>query len=123
MGKILESSKGFDLSCFLNVLDGLIELHGVMIIITTNHPDKLDKALIRPGRIDFIHEFKKANKNIIIAMLKLKYNKTDEEIYLIKNIKNIKDYVLSPAHIQSICFKNNEIEECVKEIILDSQIL
>ena len=123
LGKILESSKGFDLSCFLNVLDGLIELHGVMIIITTNHPDKLDKALIRPGRIDFIHEFKKANKNIIIAMLKLKYNKTDEEIYLIKNIKNIKDYVLSPAHIQSICFKNNEIEECIKEIILDSQIL
>ena len=28
-----------------------------MIIVTTNHPDKIDEALIRPGRIDFEIEF------------------------------------------------------------------
>ena len=43
----------------MNILDGIIELHGVMIIISTNHPDKIDEALIRPGRIDFKYEFKK----------------------------------------------------------------
>ena len=62
-------NKGFDLSCFLNILDGIIELYGVMIILSTNHPDKIDEALIRPGRIDFKYEFKKASKQIICEML------------------------------------------------------
>jgi hypothetical protein len=121
MSKILEDSKGFDLSCFLNVLDGIIELHGVMIIMTSNHPEKLDEALIRPGRIDFKYEFKKANKELIMDMLKLKYNKSDDDLNSIEEIQNIKDYILSPAQIQSICFKNKKIEDCVKNIILDSQ--
>ena len=121
---IVASSKtnGFDLSCFLNVLDGIVELHGVMIIMTTNHPEKLDEALIRPGRIDFKYEFKKANKQIIYNMLKLKYLMNDNEMssFMI-NINNMKDFVLSPAQVQSICFKNNKIEDCIQELLLESQ--
>lgn len=41
-----------DLSGILNVLDGVVDTPGRMLIMTTNHPDKLDPALIRPGRID-----------------------------------------------------------------------
>ena len=115
------TTKSFDLSCFLNVLDGIIELHGVMIIMTTNHPEKLDEALIRPGRIDFKYEFKKANKQIIYNMLKLKYSMKDDEMTHIKEIDNIKEYSLSPAHIQSICFKNKNIHDCIKEILHESQ--
>jgi len=54
-------------------------------------------------------------------MLKLKYNKSDDDLNSIEEIQNIKDYILSPAQIQSICFKNKKIEDCVKNIILDSQ--
>ena len=49
-----------NLSCLLNILDGIIELHGVMVIFTTNYPEKLDEAFLRPGRIDFKQEFKRA---------------------------------------------------------------
>ena len=117
------TSKGFDLSCFLNVLDGIIELHGIMIIMTTNHPEKLDEALIRPGRIDFKYEFKKANKKIIYDMLKLKYIKSDEIMNSYKDFNNMKDYALSPAQVQSICFKNSNIEDCIQELLLESQII
>ena len=55
-------------------------------------------------------------------MLKLKYCLTDEKIELFTDFKNMKDYVLSPAEIQSICFKNNNIEDCIKNILLTSQI-
>merc|ERR1711902_217941 len=40
------------LASLLEVLDGVMEMEGRMLIITTNYPEKLDKALIRPGRID-----------------------------------------------------------------------
>src|SRR6185312_1787990 len=36
----------------LNVLDGVMELDDAIIILTTNHIEKLDPALIRPGRMD-----------------------------------------------------------------------
>ncbi len=40
------------ISGILNALDGLVVSHGRVIIMTTNHIEKLDPALIRPGRID-----------------------------------------------------------------------
>ena len=36
----------------LNVLDGVVDTPGRMLIMTSNHPELLDPALIRPGRID-----------------------------------------------------------------------
>merc|ERR1719410_800686 len=41
-----------NLSGLLNVLDGVVDTPGRILIMTSNHPEKLDPALIRPGRID-----------------------------------------------------------------------
>lgn len=41
------------LSGLLNVLDGFQAPSGVLFAMTTNHVEKLDSALLRPGRIDF----------------------------------------------------------------------
>jgi chaperone BCS1 len=41
-----------NLSGLLNVLDGVVDTPGRMLVMTTNHPDVLDPALLRPGRID-----------------------------------------------------------------------
>lgn len=40
------------LSGLLNVLDGVGSQEGRIVIMTTNRPDQLDSALIRPGRVD-----------------------------------------------------------------------
>jgi ABC-type dipeptide/oligopeptide/nickel transport system ATPase subunit len=40
------------LSYLLNLFDGVLETPGRILIMTSNYPEKLDKALIRPGRID-----------------------------------------------------------------------
>lgn len=50
------SQEGFSLSSFLNLLDGVDTPHGMIAILTTNHIDSLDDALIRPGRIDIKFE-------------------------------------------------------------------
>ncbi|KAI1758356.1 BCS1 N terminal-domain-containing protein [Xylaria castorea] len=45
------------LSGLLNILDGVASQEGRILIMTTNHAEKLDKALIRPGRVDMVVEF------------------------------------------------------------------
>ncbi|MFH1774689.1 MAG: CDC48 family AAA ATPase [Methanobacteriota archaeon] len=40
------------ISQVLTELDGLEELHGVVVIAATNRPDMVDPALLRPGRFD-----------------------------------------------------------------------
>jgi mitochondrial chaperone BCS1 len=44
---------GVTLSGLLNVLDGFYAPTGVLFVMTTNHVEKLDQALLRPGRIDY----------------------------------------------------------------------
>lgn len=44
---------GVTLSGLLNVLDGFLAPSGVLFVMTTNHVEKMDKALLRPGRIDY----------------------------------------------------------------------
>jgi len=44
---------GVSLSGLLNVLDGFYAPSGVLFVMTTNHIELLDPALLRPGRIDY----------------------------------------------------------------------
>jgi chaperone BCS1 len=44
---------GVTLSGLLNVLDGFYAPENVLFIMTTNHLETLDQALLRPGRIDY----------------------------------------------------------------------
>jgi len=46
-------ASGVTLSGLLNVLDGFYAPTGVLFAMTTNHVEKLDQALLRPGRIDY----------------------------------------------------------------------
>ncbi|UZP34950.1 hypothetical protein NXS19_002766 [Fusarium pseudograminearum] len=51
-GQENSSAPNCTLSGLLNVLDGVGSVEGRIIIMTTNHPEQLDSALVRPGRVD-----------------------------------------------------------------------
>lgn len=53
------------LSYLLNLLDGTISIEDLVVIMTTNHPEKLDTALCRPGRVDSKMELKKCDTDMI----------------------------------------------------------
>lgn len=51
------AEQGVDFSTILNCIDGIATTNGLVLFMTTNHLEKLDQALIRPGRIDMTAEF------------------------------------------------------------------
>ena len=44
---------------FLTEMDGIEELKGVLVLASTNRPDLIDPAILRPGRFDFVLEIPK----------------------------------------------------------------
>ena len=58
-------AQGVSLSGLLNAIDGVASHEGRVLVMTTNHPEKLDPALIRPGRVDMRVEFGLASRHQI----------------------------------------------------------
>ncbi len=49
----------------LDVFDGNLQNQGRVMFITSNHPEKLDSALLRPGRIDLNLRFDRASAAVV----------------------------------------------------------
>lgn len=102
-----------DLSFLLNLLDGTLEANGRILIITTNFPERIDRALIRPGRVDMIIHFKACNRGVLQEMVNAFY---DREVPLPEDATL--DGKWSPAEVNQILFRNFEdAETAVKELV------
>lgn len=60
--KNTEKNNALTFSGFLNAIDGVRSQEGRIIIMTTNFKERLDPALLRPGRIDQMYEISFASK-------------------------------------------------------------
>ena len=101
-----------NLSGLLNVLDGVVDTPGRIVIMTTNHPEMLDPALIRPGRID---------KKILLGhMASEDVIKMLEHYFQISLTEQQKKHVniavrypsrMTPAQIEQLAAENDKIED------------
>jgi ATP-dependent 26S proteasome regulatory subunit len=88
----------------LNLLDGIRENTGRIMIITTNHYDKLDPALIRPGRIDIGLNLGNATRRIV-AEMHLHYYGAEIDP---NDLALIPDQFYSPAEVINFYLSNRE---------------
>lgn len=65
-----DSEETESLGDLLNALDGVNSPYGVVYFFTTNYPERLDKALLRPGRVSRNVEMNYASEDMITAMYK-----------------------------------------------------
>jgi len=63
-----DEENGVTMAGLLNALDGFITPHGLITIMTTNHIEVLDPALIRPGRIDMIETIGAIDHDQLVRM-------------------------------------------------------
>jgi predicted AAA+ superfamily ATPase len=103
------------LSGLLNILDGVFNNHGRILIMTTNHIEKLDPALIRPGRIDRKFNFGNCSKQQISDMYNMFFKEKCNE----DDLQVIEDGKFSPAYMTTLfmCYKNKP-GEALKNISL-----
>ena len=79
--------------------------------MTTNKKNKLDKALIRPGRIDIQINFTKCSKNMAKDIINKFYDSN------INELDKFREYEITPAELIQKCFLFNDINDLLKHII------
>jgi ATP-dependent 26S proteasome regulatory subunit len=105
----------------LTVLDGTLESPGRIVIMTSNRPEILDKALVRPGRIDVSVNFGYAKKELIIEMYQCFFGRKFPK-ELVEKLPNEK---LTAAEIGQVLFrhfKNPEPQNILENLLECSNI-
>merc|ERR1711963_1120371 len=126
---ILKNSSGWDkkfgaqkltLANLLEVLDGVMEMEGRMLIITTNYPEKLDKALIRPGRIDMKVRFGPMRGKDILDMYK-HYFESDPPVDV--PLENLPDLKWTPAEVTQVFLNHMHHPEAALHQLISAESL
>lgn len=53
--RVTEGERSHEMDAILNTLDGVISKNAeVMVVLTTNHIEKINRAMLRPGRLDAV---------------------------------------------------------------------
>ncbi|KAL2552830.1 Cytochrome [Forsythia ovata] len=117
-GYYREEERKVTLSGFLNFVDGLWSSCGDerIIIFTTNHIEKLDPALLRPGRMD-VHINMSYCTPCGFKLLAANYQNIKDH-FLFEEIENlIKIVKVTPAEVAEQLLKSNDADSALKGLI------
>ena len=103
-GVVLSDSRGkavqegqLTLRDILDVLDGNREMPGRMLVMTANHPEHLDPAFIRPGRVDFTIKYGPVTQAMLQDMFECFFGHKPET-------QLPGERILSPAEVSEVYF-------------------
>jgi chaperone BCS1 len=110
------------LSGLLNVLDGVVDTPGRIVILTSNHPEMLDPALIRPGRVDKMLMLGYMETPDIVQMLELYYQSSlsSQQVAKIRaaveggNGDAKSTLKLTPAQIEQLAAEHDDLDEMIR---------
>jgi len=98
------------LSDLLNAIDGVMVKHGRILIMTTNHIEKLDDALIRPGRVDSIISIGYLNDESFMKFINTFFPDNNTESFEL-----LDDINLTGAQLQGDILMKKPLEDILKE--------
>ncbi|KAH7470461.1 hypothetical protein KRP22_001544 [Phytophthora ramorum] len=114
------STDKLNLAGILNILDGVIDCPGRIVIMTTNHPEMLDPALVRPGRIS-----KKLHLGYMSTVQTEKMvsyyfstTLTDEQRSRLKTLGD-SSRVFTPADIEELCAEHDSVDGALDQLMIN----
>ena len=110
------SSEKLNLGTLLNLMDGILETPGRIMIMTTNRASVLDPALIRPGRIDMIVHFQRCSPEEVNEIYQgITGSDIPDDVRVL-----IPDKKFSPAKVTQKIFEyHDNPEKGIRELIAD----
>jgi len=112
-----------DLSFLLNLLDGVLETPGRILVMTSNVPDALDRALVRPGRIDISAKFQNCSHKTMTEMIEFFYD-TTLSVVQCDLIQSLNQGVVTPAEMGKIMFENmTNIQSTLDELLSQCNVI
>lgn len=97
------------LGTLLNSIDGIYAPSNIIYIFTTNHPEQIDPALIRPGRIDLALKIDYANEETFRKFCEFHYG---EGTITPLNIKPETTF----AELQTLVMKGYSLEQLIEYV-------
>jgi len=92
----------YSTSDLLNAMNGIVSGHGRILVMTANHPEKIDDAVLRPGRCDLKLEIGYLNMEMFVAFLKRFFS--DEDFNMLSGrilkVRNLTGAVLQQAILE-----------------------
>ena len=122
--KLMKKKKGvkddgldeLNLSGVLNVLDGVVDSPGRILIMTTNHPEKLDPALIRPGRINLAIELTFMSPDCLCELIAHLMQQELSEPQALR-AKELAAYgKVTPAKVEQSCAESSTIDRLLESL-------
>jgi chaperone BCS1 len=108
----------------LNVMDGLLETDGMLIFMTANNIDTLNKAIMRPGRVDMKLKFEKCSTASVKKIIKAAYDiPTDQNCQELDTIDDDDERFQkkwTPAEIQELCMQEKNTSDVIS--LLENEI-
>jgi ATP-dependent 26S proteasome regulatory subunit len=100
----------------LNIFDGVLRFNKSVIFLTTNHINKIDPALIRPGRMMFKIHLREINFEDSKKLISYKNPEIDlEDENLLYYLQNVKMMPCKLEQITDISRNANEMIKYIKE--------
>lgn len=103
------------LAGILNVLDGIIDTPGRVLVMTTNHLEVLDPALVRPGRVNMTIHLSYIRGTEARAMVTHHFSDAADDV-----LDSIRDYVdhhdITPAQLEQLCLIHESAAEIVENL-------
>ena len=106
-----------------------MERDGQMFIMSANQPEKLDDALLRPGRIDNLIHFKEFTTDLLFQFIKRFF---DEKYYCFENYQNFENFIeensehlnykYTPSKLFEICIESDYNLEKLQDLLLQSKV-
>lgn len=110
-----QKSKGaINIANILNILDGIASKDNYLIIATTNHIDKLDQALIRPGRFDIKIELGYIDMDMLKEYIEFHYKDIPYDL----SSKKIKPEI-SASILQQKLLEKYTLKELIDFVCID----
>jgi hypothetical protein len=102
-----------NLAGILNALDGIVDSPGRIVVMTSNHPDRLDPALVRPGRVNMRVRLSHIQPEQALQMVRRYFG---EDVSPKAGFEWFSDNPMSPARLESLCVHHDTVEELMDSL-------